>query len=167
MSARAVLVAALLSLACLGAPGARAAVSGLPHHPLEEKALSDPEGVLRQLPDLVADARKRERFDEQALLFLAQANACRVVADWPCQRVAGAAARNAAEAARKPLLVVRALIAEARALIAMQDFSRGEELLGRAELVLKGSPSPELSADVYLAYSSLSNALGKHALAAE
>jgi diguanylate cyclase (GGDEF)-like protein/PAS domain S-box-containing protein len=163
VSLRATLLAALLC-AC---GGAQASSSGLPHLPLEEQALSEPEAVLRQIPDLVADARRRERFDEQALLFLAQANACRVVADWPCQRVAGAAARNAAEAARKPVLVVRALIAESRALIAMQDFSRGEELLGRAELVLKRSPSPELSADVYLAYSSLSNALGKHALSAE
>jgi diguanylate cyclase (GGDEF)-like protein/PAS domain S-box-containing protein len=167
VSARPGLAAALLLLALAWAGAAAAAVSGLPHHPLEEQALSEPEVVLRQLPALVADARKRERFDEQALLFLAQANACRVVADWPCQRVAGAAARNAAEAARQPLLVVRALIAESRALIAMQDFSRGEELLGRAELVLKGTPSAELSADVYLAYSSLSNALGKHALSAE
>jgi diguanylate cyclase (GGDEF)-like protein/PAS domain S-box-containing protein len=165
VSPRAVFAAALLLLAAT-APAA-AVVSGLPHHPLEEQALSQPEAVLRQIPELVADARRRDRFDEQALLFLAQANACRVVADWPCQRVAGAAARNAAEAARKPVLIVRALIAESRALIAMQDFSRGEELLGRAELLLKDSPSPELSADVYLAYSSLSNALGKHALSAE
>jgi len=168
VSARGVLAAALVFLAGAILPAtAGAASSGLPHHPLEEQALSQPESVLRQIPDLVADARRRERFDEQALLFLAQANACRVVADWPCQRVAAAAARNAAEAARKPILVVRALIAESRALIAMQDFSRGEELLGRAELVLKQSPSPELSADVFLAYSSLSNALGKHALSAE
>jgi diguanylate cyclase (GGDEF)-like protein/PAS domain S-box-containing protein len=167
VSARRVFCAALL-LAVLAAPGgASAASSGVPHHPLEERALSEPDAVLKQLPALIADARKRERFDEQALLFLAQANACRVVADWPCQRVAGAAARNAAQAAGKPLLVVRALIAESRALIAMQDFSRGEELLGRAELVLKANPSPELSADVYLAYSSLSHALGKYALSAE
>jgi len=146
---------------------AATATSGLPHHVLEEQALSEPDVVLQRLPALIADAGKRHNHQEQALLFLAQANACRVVADWPCQRRAGAAARQAAEAAKAPLLVVRALIAESRALIAQQDFSRGEELLGRAELVLRGSPSPELSADVYLAYSSLSNALGKHELSAE
>ena len=168
MNARVRAGAFLLALALAGAAGASTnAGSGVPHLPLEDRALSEPEAVLRQIPALVAEARRGERFDQQALLFLAQANACRVVADWPCQRVAGAAARNAAQAARLPLLQVRGLIAESRALIAMQDFSRGEELLGRAELLLRTNPSPELSADVFLAYSSLSNALGKHALSAE
>jgi diguanylate cyclase (GGDEF)-like protein/PAS domain S-box-containing protein len=158
---------ALVALLCLGAAGEAAAVSGLPHHPLEEQALAAPDEVLRRIPAMLEEARRQQDYEQQALLSLAQANACRVVADWPCQRSAGAAARSAAESAHKPLLVVRALIAESRALIAMQDFSRGEALLGRAELLLKTSPSPELSADVYLAYSSLSNALGKHALSAE
>jgi len=154
-------------LVLLGLAGQATAVSGLPHHPLEEQALAVPDEVLRRLPPLMEAARKNNDYEQQALLALAQANACRVVADWPCQRRAGAAARAAAESARKPILVVRALIAEARALIAIQDFSRGEQLLGRAELLLKSNPSPELSADVYLAYSSLSNALGKHQLSAE
>ena len=72
-----------------------------------------------------------------------------------------------AEVAKQPVLLARALVAESRALISMQDFSRGEQLLGRAELVLKSSPSPEMSADVFLAYSSLSFALGKLALSVE
>jgi diguanylate cyclase (GGDEF)-like protein/PAS domain S-box-containing protein len=162
--------AVLLALALACAAPARAttnSLTGVPHSPLEDRALSEPEAVLRELPERIAQARKRDRYDEQAMLFLAQANACRVVADWPCQRVAGAAASNAAQAAGKPLLVVRGYIAESRALIAMEDYSRGEELLGRAELLLKANPSPELSADVYLAYSSLSYALGKHALSGE
>jgi diguanylate cyclase (GGDEF)-like protein/PAS domain S-box-containing protein len=141
--------------------------SSLPRHPLEERALSEPEAVLKLLPDLIDNARKSGDSKELALLFLAQANACRVVADWPCQRVAGASAQKAAEAAHQPILLARALIAESRALIAMQDFSRGEELLGRAELVLKTSPSAELSSDVFLAYSSLSYSLGKVQLSAE
>jgi len=156
-----------LAMAWAGGAAAATATSGLPHDALEDQALSQPDEVLRKLPPLVAQARQRNDHQAQALLALAKANACRVVADWPCQRSAGAEAGAAAEAAHAPLLQARGLIAEARALIAMQDFSRGEELLGRAELVLKSSPSPELSADVYLAYSSLSNALGKHALSAE
>ena len=91
-------------------------------------------------------------------------------ADQRCARVfhlSGAAGRLSAKSARQPILVVRSLILESRALIAMQDFSRGEDLLGQAELVLKTSPSPELSADVFLADSSLSHALGKQTLSAE
>jgi len=141
--------------------------SSLPRHPLELQALRQPEQVLEQLPALIEVARKAGDSRELALLFLAKANACRVIADWPCQRASGVAARSAAQAASQPILLVRALIAESRALMAIQDFSRGEELLGQAELVLKSSPSPELSADVFLAYSSLSHSLGKHALAAE
>ena len=139
----------------------------LPHHVLEDKALNEPEAVLKELPALIRAARSSGNARELALLLLAQANACRVVADWPCQRVAGADAVAAAQAAHDPVLTVRSLIAQSRATIAMQDFTRGEKLLGEAELVLKGSPSSELSADIYLAYSSLSNSLGKHALSAE
>lgn len=168
-----VVIGLLLGLGCGQAmPAARAddpSLSGttLPRHPLEERALNEPELVLKLLPPLIENARKSGNSRELALLYLAQANACRVVADWPCQRVAGAAAQLAARASKQPVLVVRALIAESRALIAMQDFTRGEQLLGQAELVLSKSPSPEMSADVYLAYSSLSNFLGKHALAKE
>jgi diguanylate cyclase (GGDEF)-like protein/PAS domain S-box-containing protein len=168
VSTRAPLLRSLALAATLAWSGlAAATLSGLPHHPLEEQALSQPDDVLRKLPPLLEDARVRRDYREQALLSLAKANACRVVADWPCQRGAGYTARIAAVAAREPMLEVRALIAESRALIAIQDFSRGEEGLGRAELILKKHPSAELSADVFLAYSSLSNALGKHALSAE
>jgi hypothetical protein len=52
---RALALAALLALA----PACAAAAAGLPHHPLEEQALSEPDGVLRQLPALIADARAR------------------------------------------------------------------------------------------------------------
>jgi diguanylate cyclase (GGDEF)-like protein/PAS domain S-box-containing protein len=139
----------------------------LPRHPLEDRALVEPDEVLRLLPPLIEQARVAADSHQLALLYLAQANACRVIADWRCQRDAGAAARKAAQAAGQPILLVRALVSESRALIAVQDFTRGEQLLGEAELVLKGSPSPELSADVSLAYSSLSFALGKLALSAE
>ena len=162
-------LAMLLALASSGvlADDKVSVESSLPRHPLEAKALNEPEQVLKQLPGLIKQTRDSGDSRELALLLLAQANACRVIADWPCQRVAGASAVIASQSANDPILKVRSLIAESRATIAMQDFTRGEKLLGEAELVLKGSPSPELSADVYLAYSSLSNSLGKHALSAE
>jgi diguanylate cyclase (GGDEF)-like protein/PAS domain S-box-containing protein len=43
----------------------------------------------------------------------------------------------------------------------MQDFVRGQRLLGEAEALLRIKPVPELQADVYLAYSSLSFTLNK------
>ncbi len=139
----------------------------LPRDPLEDLALSQPEVVLRKLPPLLVAARQAGDSRRLALLYLAQANACRVIADWPCQRDASSQAGVAASAAGNPILRIRGLVGESRAMIAMQDFSRGESLLGDAELLLKSAPSPELSADVYLAYSSLSWSLGKHALSAE
>ena len=139
----------------------------VPRHPLEIQALRTPEQVLERLPAHMQAARARGDSRELAMLLLAQANACRVVADWPCQRRAGAGAGAAARVAGEPVLRVRALIAESRAAIAMQDFTRGEQLLGQGEVLLATSPSPELSADVYLAYSSLSYSLGKHASSAE
>ncbi|CAN5258319.1 hypothetical protein BH11PSE14_BH11PSE14_07830 [soil metagenome] len=141
--------------------------SRLPRDPLEELALSQPEVVLQKLPPLLVAARQAGDSKRLSLLYLAQANACRVIADWPCQRDASAQASVAASAAGDPILRIRGLVGESRAMIAMQDFSKGEERLGNAELLLKSSPSPELSADVYLAYSSLSWSLGKHALSAE
>ena len=158
----------LLASALSAAGQANAAeATGLPQHRLEKQALNEPEKVLAQLPALLQRAREGSDPRELALLLLAKANACRVIADWPCQRVAGADARDAARAAGDSVLQVRALIAESRGTIAMQDFTRGEQLLGQAELLLKTSPEPVLAADVFLAYSSLSYSLGKHAVSAE
>jgi diguanylate cyclase (GGDEF)-like protein/PAS domain S-box-containing protein len=132
----------------------------LPRHPLEIQALTQPEAVLAELPD----ARRQAGDDARtlALLELAHANACRVMADWHCQHAAGAAGVAAAQDAKDPILEVRSLIAQARGLMALQDFIRGEQLLGRAQALLAETPSPELSADVFLAYSSLSEFIGKH-----
>ena len=151
-------------LACTATAAAAKALKPLPQHPLEVEALQSPEKVLAELPGRIRAAREAGDSREVALLLLAKANACRVIADWPCQRLAGAGAGAAARAAGEPTLRVRALIAESRAAIAMQDFTRGEQLLGQAEVLLSSNPSPELSADVFLAYSSLSYSLGKHAL---
>lgn len=139
--------------------------SDLPRHPLEVLALTDPDQVLDLIPQQLRDATERGDGSELALLHLAHANACRMVADWNCQRIAGARAREQGDAANQPILSIRGLIAEARADISMQDYSGGERLLGEAEKRLRITPSGELSADVALAYSALSHVLGKHQLA--
>lgn len=174
-SAVAVLLLCLLTAPATAAPrsdpeaGVRSAspADGVSRHPMETRALVDPMGVLRELPALIYQARSSKNLREQALLRLAQANACRVIANWPCQVSAGAAARVAAQRAALPELEVRALIAEARGRIAIQDFTRGERLLGQAERILLTHPYPVLTADILLAYSSLSYTLGKHAVAAD
>ena len=155
-----VLAGALLFASAL----AHAALADRMRHPLELLALTEPERVLAQLPPLIADASTRGAAEELARLELARANACRVVADWRCQREAGAAAHAAAIAAGAHHLGVRGLIAEARARIAMQDFAPAERRLGAAEAVLARHPDRGLLADVMLAYSSLALQLGRHAL---
>lgn len=141
--------------------------SDLPRHALEIQALTEPTEVLKAIPAALERAGERKDAREIALLHLAHANACRMVADWLCQRSAGSQARKYGDLAHEPILSIRGLIAEARARMALQDYSKGERLLGEAELRLRRTPSAELSADVALAYSSLSNNLGKHELARE
>ena len=142
-------------------------VTTVSRHPLEIRALTDPSGVLKELPPLIEKATAAKDFKELALLHLAESNACRVIADWPCQSNAATRARLAADSARLPELQARGYILESRGRMAMQDFSRAGQLLNDAEKILSQTPFPELSADVYLAYSSLSYTVGKHALAAE
>lgn len=156
-------------LACLPAQAAVAtpAADPVPRHPLELQALTDPDGALVQLAPLLAKAKAEKHPETEALLYLAEANACRVKADWACQRDAGRHAREAAQRAHSNLLQVRGLIAESRGRISMQDFLEGERLLGNAERLLTVDPMPDLQADVHLAYSSLSYTLGKHAAAAD
>ena len=144
---------------------AHAVVPDTERHPLEAEALSHPEQVLAQLPALIADAQSRQAKRDLALLELARANACRVVADWDCQRDAGRAAQMAADEAGEPFLAIRALIAESRGLMAKQQYSPGGQLLAEAERRLRRTPAPGLMADVQLGYSSMSNALGRDELA--
>ena len=166
-SARRLLIAAAW-LACAVACGwtttARAALSDDKRHPLELQALTEPNFVLESVRPLIADASAHGASEELAKLELARANACRVVADWLCQRDAAAAATVAARAAGAHHLAVRGLIAEARARIAMQDFNQGERRLGEAEAELTAHPDGSLLADVMLAYSSLALQLGRHTL---
>ena len=160
---------AMLIVGNLPPVGAQVASAPAPiqRHPLEIRALTEPDAVLRALPALLQKASAEKDFKEQALLSLAGANACRVIADWPCQANSAAQARVAAKAANQPELQVRGLILESRGRMAMQDFSRTAQLLSEAEKILATQTSPELSADVYLAHSSLSYTVGKHVKAAE
>ncbi|MBW8368834.1 MAG: hypothetical protein K0M70_13365 [Arenimonas sp.] len=149
------------------APAAADRSDTIERHPLELRALIEPEAVLRELSAAIISARLAGDQRLVALLYLAQANACRVVADWDCQREAGINARAAATEAGAPHLAVRGIIAESRARLAMQDYTRASRLLGDAELLLKQAPQPELLADVMLAYSSMSYALGKYPISVE
>ena len=142
-------------------------IDNIPRHPLELRALTHPEEVIEALPREISQAKTANDPRTLALLYLAEANACRVIADWLCQRRASSNAAEAATAAGDPLLIARGLILEGRALIGLQDYTRGEQLLSKAQSQLTLSPLPALSADVKLGFSSLSHALGKHQLAAE
>ena len=140
-------------------------VDGLPRDPLELRALTEPEGVLKEIPGELARAQGSPR--KRALLYLAQANACRVVANWQCQRDAGTHAAAEAKIAGDPIVRVRGIIASSRAYIALKDYARGTRQLSEAEVLLEAKPLPELSADINLAYSSMSYALGKLARSVE
>ncbi len=157
----------LTCIASAAVPAATTDGSEVPRHALESRALIEPEKVLAQLPAEIAAARASGDQTNLALLLLAEANACRVVADWLCQRRASADAATAGRAAERPLLIARGKILESRALIGLQDYTRAEQLLAEAQTQLDLEPSTELSADVLLGFSSLSYALGKHQLAAD
>jgi diguanylate cyclase (GGDEF)-like protein/PAS domain S-box-containing protein len=150
------------------APAAAAArADTLVRHPLELRALIEPEAVLREVGADIVGAQLAGDLEQVALLQLAKANACRVVADWACQLEAGREAQQAAREAGSPHLEVRGLIAESRARMAVKDYTRGTGLLEDARDLLAKSPQAELQADVMLAYSSLSFSLGNLALSAE
>jgi diguanylate cyclase (GGDEF)-like protein/PAS domain S-box-containing protein len=158
----ALLMSMLLS-SCLWA----AASDAVERHPLELQALLAPDQVLRELPGEIAKARQGEDQRTLVLLYLAKANACRVLADWSCQKQAAQMVQQLAQAAKLPLLLVRGQIAQARALMALQDLSAAEKMLSEAQLNLLNTPSNELGAEVNLAFSSFSDTLGKHALAVD
>lgn len=132
----------------------------VPRDPLELRALTEPSAVLQALPSALELARAAGDQHHVALLQIARANACRIAADWTCQRDAGLAARQAAQIANEPILIVRGLIAESRGHIALQEFARGEQLLDEAQSLLGEHPLPDLLADVHLGYSSLYYSLG-------
>jgi diguanylate cyclase (GGDEF)-like protein/PAS domain S-box-containing protein len=148
--------AARLLLALLPLPAL-----ALPQHPLELRALVEPDAVRALLPALQRDAQAIGDQRTQALLGLAEANACRVLSAWSCQRSAAQAARQLAQQLRDPVLEVRAILLLCSALGALHEYASVEALLGDAERLLQRSPQPQLAADVMLAYSSLSYPLGR------
>lgn len=129
--------------------------------PLELQALTDPEAVLARLPEAFRQARLAHNREREALLYLAEANACRVTADWRCQRSAGANAAKLADAVHDRALAIRGMITQARAETSLKNYTIATELLARAELDVKSLGLPELEADIALAYSSMSYSLGK------
>src|SRR5688572_33479246 len=94
---RLVLLVALAASGAAHAQGEAIDEAGIPRHPLEVRALVEPDAVLRELPSALEQARNAGDAHLLAGLELAHANACRVRADWPCQRDAGREARFAAE----------------------------------------------------------------------
>ena len=137
-------------------------------HELELRALVQPDQVVAVLPAEIARAERSDDQHSLALLHLARANACRVLADWVCQRDASQQARDAAllgtdDAMRK--LQVRALIALARAENALQNFAKAEQIMAETQLVLATVKSPSLEGELRLALSSFANSLGRNALA--
>ena len=162
---RSLLQCLLLSL--LAIPMAAFAEDGVRRHRLETKALIEPKSVLAELPQRLQAAKAASDNTELSLLLLAQSNACRVIADWKCQRDSAIEAGFAARTANNEHLQIRALISQGRAHMAMQTYSAAEQIMGEAELLLQKNPSPALMADVMLAYSSLSYSLNNHDLSVQ
>jgi diguanylate cyclase (GGDEF)-like protein len=159
---------ALLLLAAAAALAGSTALASVPapaegverRHPLEIEALTRPREVLAKL----AQARKslaQDDHSEAAKLALAEANACRVIADYRCQRRAGSAAIQAADRTADVYLQVRARIAVGRALSRLGDFNAAARVLAEAQQRLGDGGENALHADVLLAYSSISERLGK------
>jgi len=129
-------------------------------HPLEIEALNQPQAVLDKLPAARAALAKTDHIGA-ARLALAEANACRVMANWICQRRAGSTATEAADRTDSVYLQVRSRIALGRALSRLGDFSNASRVLTEARQRLDTQMNDELMADILLAYSSVSVRLGK------
>lgn len=129
-------------------------------HSLEILALTEPSKAL----DAIRAARETLAADnhvEAAKLALAEANACRVVADWRCQRRAGTTAIGAADSTNDVYLQVRARIALGRALSRLGDFNNAARTLAEAQRRLGENGEDALMADILLAYSSISERLNR------
>lgn len=129
-------------------------------HPLEVRALTLPREVLAELPAARGALAKNDH-EGLAKLALAEANACRVIADYRCQRRAGSTAMAEADRTASVYLQVRARIAQGRALSRLGDYNSAARTLAEAQQRLGAKPDDELMADVLLAYSSISERLGK------
>lgn len=153
------LVFACLSFVCFAAPAPQPNQPDQ-RHPLEVEALTQPREVLKKLPAARSALAKSDDAGV-AKLALAEANACRVIANWRCQRRAGSAAITAADRSGSVYLQVRARIALGRALSRLGDFNSAARVLADAQQRLGDTPQDVLMADILLAYSSISERLGK------
>ncbi len=144
---------------CLGFDGAAAGVEDQ-RHPLEIEALTRPQEVLKKLPS-AREALAKDDHTAAAKLALAEANACRVIADWRCQRRAGSNAILEADQTASVYLQVRSRIALGRGLSRLGDFNSAARVLADAQQRLGNVPQDELLSDILLAYSSISERLGK------
>lgn len=154
-----VAVIACFAFAILALDGL-AAVEGDQRHPFEVEALTQPREVLQKLP-AARNLLAKDDHAGMAKLALAAANACRVIANWGCQRQAGSAAVAAADQTSSIYLQVRARIALGRALSRLGDFNNAARTLAEAQQRLGERPDDRLLSDILLAYSSISERLGK------
>ncbi len=129
-------------------------------HPLEIEALTLPLKVLEKLPAVRA-AVPPTNHEELARLGLAEANACRVIANWYCQRRAGLAAMTEADLTSSIYLQVRARISAGRAQASLGDFNAASRAFAQAQQRLGDAKENQLYPDIMLAYSSVSFNLGK------
>jgi diguanylate cyclase (GGDEF)-like protein len=129
-------------------------------HPLEIQALNEPLAALKSI-EAARQAMGENDHTTAAQLALAEANACRVIADWRCQRRAGTTAISAADRTDDVYLQVRARIALGRALSRLGDFNSAARTLAEAQRRLGEDGDDALKADILLAYSSISERLGK------
>jgi diguanylate cyclase (GGDEF)-like protein len=138
-----------------------------PRHELEALALTEPDRVLAAAPSRIEEALRIGDNGEAALLWLAQANACRVKAQMDCQKTSSRMAQESALLAGNIHLEVRGLVLEASGASTQQEFVTAEELLTKAEQRLRKDPHPILLADILLNYSTMSNFLGDTSQAME
>ncbi len=154
-----IIVIVCFAFAILASDGAAAGEEDQ-RHPLEVEALTQPREVLQKLP-AARNALAKDDHAGMAKLALAAANACRVIANWGCQRQAGSAAVVAADRTSSIYLQVRARITLGRALSRLGDFNNAARTLADAQQRLGEPPDDILLADILLAYSSISERLGK------
>jgi signal transduction histidine kinase/ActR/RegA family two-component response regulator len=129
-------------------------------HPLEVQALTEPEKVLEKLPAARALVSATNHH-ELAKLSLAEANACRVIADWLCQRRAGLSALAEADQTTSVYLQVRSRVVLGRAHSSLGDFNAAARALAQAQQRLGDHKDTQLFPDIMLAYSSTSFRLGQ------
>lgn len=129
-------------------------------HLLEVQALTEPAKVLEKLPAARALVPAANHI-ELAKLSLAEANACRVIADWVCQRRAGLSALAEADQTASIYLQVRSRVVLGRAHASLGDFNAAARALAQAQQRLGDHKDTQLFPDIMLAYSSVSFRLGQ------